>query len=302
LVKQTTAQPPPLLSLRQDIPRALALAVHTLLAKQPDDRPKTAAIARAMLERSLVQPARVMPEVEPLPSTVAAALSNRGSLAFRVTAPLLLLMILGALLFVFGYGGESAKKEVPRDLISAADAKSTEVKSASVKSPDARAANSTKLSLDEARRITSSISHGSIGDVAIVQTPAGLGIVAIHNEPRKGTTHFFIMEQRGARYGVSARGPLDNSDFRGATWKAETLNGDGDGLMEVLFTGTNASGRASDFRLVLYVPQTRQTYSLEAVYHGAKRPHMIWSSNASKADADPYRRLLFSRAKSIHAS
>jgi serine/threonine protein kinase len=297
LVKQTTVPPPPLLSLRQDIPRALALAVHTLLAKQPDDRPRTAANARAMLEKSLVQPARIMPEVEPLPSTVAAALGNRRSLAFRVTAPLLPVTILGALLIVLGYSGESAQKEAPQEIISASDPKSAEVKS-----PDARLANSMKLSLDEARRITGSVSHGSIGDVAVVQTAAGPGIVAIHDERKTGTTHFFMMERRGARYKVSASGPLDNPDFRGATWRAETLNGSGNGLMEVLFIGTNASGRASDYRLVLYVPQTRQTYSLEAAYHDAKRPHVIWSSNASKADADPYRRLLASRARSIHAT
>lgn len=297
LVKQATVPPPPLLQLRQDIPRALALAVHTLLAKQPAHRPRTAANARAMLEKSLAQPARIMPEVQPLPLTVAAALSKESSPAFLVTAPLLLLTILGALLFVFGYGGESARKEVPQEIIPASDPKS-----AGVKPPDARLANSMKLSLDEARRITGSVSRRSIGDVAVVQTVAGLGIVAIHDERKTGTTHFFMMERRGVHYGVSARGPLDHSNFRGATWKAEALNGSGDGLMEVLFTGTNASGRASDYRLVLYVPQTRQTYSLEAVYHGAKRPHLIWSSNASKADADPYRRLLVSRARTINAT
>ena len=295
LVKQATAPAPPLLKLRQDIPRALALAVHTLLAKQPHDRPTTAANARAMLEKSVAPPARIMPEMEPLPSTVA--LSKRGSLAFRVTAPLLPLTILGALLIVLGYGVESAKKETPQEIISASDPKSAEVKS-----PDARLSNTMKLSLGEARRITGSISHGSIGDVALVQTAAGPGIVAIHDERKTGTTHFFMMERRKARYGVSARGPLDKSDFRGATWKVETLNSSDDGLMGVLFTGTNASGRASDYRFVLYVPQTRQTYSLEVVYHGAKKPHMIWSSNASKADADPYRRLLASRARSIHAT
>ena len=71
-----------------------------------------------------------------------------------------------------------------------------------------------------------------------------------------------MMERRRAGYHVSARGPLDNSDFRGATWKTETLDADGDGHPEVLFTGTNANGRASGYRLVLYVPRTRQTYSV----------------------------------------
>ena len=46
LVKQATAAPPPLPRLRQDIPRPLALAVHHLLAKRPEDRPRTAASAK----------------------------------------------------------------------------------------------------------------------------------------------------------------------------------------------------------------------------------------------------------------
>ena len=49
LVKQATAPPPPLPTLRQDVPRSLALAVHTLLAKRSEDRPQTAARARALL-------------------------------------------------------------------------------------------------------------------------------------------------------------------------------------------------------------------------------------------------------------
>src|SRR5215475_14372717 len=73
LVKQATASPPPLPRLRSDVQRPLARAVHSLLAKRPDDRPRTAAAAKAMLERSLVQAERTLPDIEPLPSMVAAA-------------------------------------------------------------------------------------------------------------------------------------------------------------------------------------------------------------------------------------
>ncbi|HEX5884368.1 MAG TPA: serine/threonine-protein kinase, partial [Pyrinomonadaceae bacterium] len=55
LIKQATAPAPPLPRLRQDLPRPLALAVHTLLAKRPEDRPRTAALAKVLLERSLSQ-------------------------------------------------------------------------------------------------------------------------------------------------------------------------------------------------------------------------------------------------------
>ncbi|MDT7806188.1 MAG: hypothetical protein QOJ70_1, partial [Acidobacteriota bacterium] len=53
LVKQATAQPPALMSLRPDVPRSLALAVHTLLAKNPAHRPASAVEACRMVERSI---------------------------------------------------------------------------------------------------------------------------------------------------------------------------------------------------------------------------------------------------------
>lgn len=296
LIKQATAPPPPLPTLRPDIPRALTLAVHTLLSKQPDHRPRTAENARAMLEQCLVPATRVVPDVEPFRSTVAAV-SARRSLAFRVMTPLLILTMVGTLLFVWGHSGESAKSEAPGEMTAAADATSAEAKPGI-----ARSANAVNLALDDARRIRISSSHGSIGDVAVTQTATGPQIVAIHDERDSGRTQFFIIERRGSHYYVSARGRLDKSDFRGAVWKSETLNANGDGMTNVLFTGTNARGRAKDYRFVLYVPKTQQSYSLEAVFHGAKRPHVIWSANASKASADQYRRLLASRARSIHAT
>jgi predicted Ser/Thr protein kinase len=317
LVKQATAPPPPLPKLRQDIPRALALAVHTLLAKQPEDRPKTAGQARVMLEKSLAAPIRITPEAEPLSSTVAAALSKKRSLVVRVVAPLLLVTILGALLLVLGYGGETAEVTAPRDSFAAgskppgaaqpasrsrADEKvDATLKASDTKATETESAIPASLSLEEAKRIAGSISHGSIGDVAIVQTGAGSAIVAIHDERRSGTTHFFMMERRGAGYHVSARGPLDNSDFRGATWKTETLDADGDGRPEVLFTGTDANGRASGYRLVLYVPRTRQTYSVrvEVDRHNAGKRRATWSANASAPEAEPYRKVLARRARAI---
>lgn len=56
LVKQAVTQPPPLESVCGDakLPRALTNAVHLLLAKNPADRPKTAAGTRALLEQSLL--------------------------------------------------------------------------------------------------------------------------------------------------------------------------------------------------------------------------------------------------------
>src|SRR5204862_5428123 len=108
LIKQATAPPPPLPRLRQDVSRPLALAVHTLLAKRPEDRPRTAAIAKVLLERSLSQAERTLPDIEPLSAMVAAADAGRG-LLFRVGAPAVLVTTFSALL-AWGYTGQSASE------------------------------------------------------------------------------------------------------------------------------------------------------------------------------------------------
>src|SRR5262249_51795635 len=114
LVKQATAPVPPLTKLRPEISRTLALAVHTLLSKRPDDRPLTANAARVMLERSLVQTERVIvPETEPMSSTVAAV-ANYSNMVVRVGVPLALVAILGTLLLVLGYGGSAAEMASPQ--------------------------------------------------------------------------------------------------------------------------------------------------------------------------------------------
>src|SRR5262245_20007769 len=117
LVKQATVPAPPLPRLRQDIPRSLALAVHSLLAKRPEDRPRTAALAKLLLERSLSQPDRTLPDIEPLSSTVAALNPGR-SIVFRVGAPLILVVMFGALL-AWGYTGETASQLKPETVTNA---------------------------------------------------------------------------------------------------------------------------------------------------------------------------------------
>ena len=116
LIKQATVPAPPLPRLRQDIQRPLALAVHTLLAKRPEDRPRTAAMAKLLLERSLTQPDRTLPDTEPLSAMVAAVDAGR-NLVFRVGAPLFLVTTFGALL-AWGYTGQSASvPKIPKEAL-----------------------------------------------------------------------------------------------------------------------------------------------------------------------------------------
>ncbi|HEX4899425.1 MAG TPA: serine/threonine-protein kinase, partial [Pyrinomonadaceae bacterium] len=109
LVKQAIAPPPPLPQLRPDIPRQLALVVHSLLAKRPEDRPRTAAAARLLLEKSLVPRARELPQTDPFSSTLAVV-AERGNIVSRLVAPLATVIFLGALLFVWGGNGETASQ------------------------------------------------------------------------------------------------------------------------------------------------------------------------------------------------
>lgn len=311
LVKQATAPPPPLPQLRRDIPRPLAIAVHSLLAKRPEDRPRTAAAARAILEKSLLQPQRIRSEVDPLASTVAAV-EKRNSVVFSVAAPLGIVITLGALFFVWANSGKTVQP--PTDIARLPAEKISQTQAATRGSfsakdnregpiPNANPAStntvsfhalSSSISPNRARQIVASISHGSIGDVQVLQTGSGAKLAAIHDERTAGTTHFFVMEKRGAAFRVSARGPLDTPDFRHAEWTAERIDADGDGYDEILFTGTEASPEKPGYRLVLYVPHTRETYWLRVEGSGkiGQPLKAIWSPNALTGDGSRYRNVL----------
>jgi serine/threonine protein kinase len=307
LVKQATAPPPPLPTLRQDLPRPLALAVHTLIAKRSEDRPQTAAAARVLLERSLAQPERLAPVIEPLPETVAAAGYSRNAI-FRVAAPLALVSIMGALLLALGYGGPAAETASPRDTarVDLAGRWSAASVDSQGSPTDDRAdvkLGPVTISLDQAREILASRSHGLIGDVAVAQTVRGPAMVAIHEETKSGNTHFFVMERRGSNYRVTDRGSLDTASFRGSKWTAEKVDAGGDSGNQVLFTGISAD-RQSELRLVLYDPGTRESYSLsiETDRRTGQTRRMQWSENVADSRVAAYRVVLRERARMIIAA
>jgi len=310
LVKQATAPPPPLPKLRQDIPRPLALAVHTLLAKRTEDRPRTAAMAKLQLERSLVQPERTLPDMEPLSSMVAAA--NHGkSVLFRIGAPLILVTVFGVLL-AWGYTGESAPEPRKEKFVApvaasqlqmtpvsyrTASAVSQPVKEPPVELEPARE----QISIEQARKIAARFASGSLGEVELLDTDAGASIVAINNQRKSGSTNFFILEKKNGKYRVSAQGSLDMDGFRKASWSAELLDADEDGYQEVLFTGRDSKESRSKKRLVLFVPNDKRTYSMfmtgETTPSGT--PKINWLSNAAGTDAAAYRTALRKKARTL---
>jgi len=311
LVKQATAPAPPLPRLRQDIPRSLALAIHSLLAKRPEDRPRTAAAAKALLERSLVQSDRTLPDVEPMSSMVAAASPGRG-LLFRVGAPFVLVTTFGALL-AWGYTGQSASvPRIPKEALTVANAQLQMTPATSRNEPSRDVAFNPslpepapplleQLSLDQARKTAAKFATGAIGAVAILDTDSGPAIVAVDSQRRTGKTGFLLLEKRNGKYRVSSQQPLDANGFRHANWTAELVDADEDGFQELLFTGKDSSEGRNLRRMVLFVPNDRRTYSMQMTGETTARgtPRIQWLSNAAGTEAAAYRTALRQKARAI---
>ncbi|HEV2837607.1 MAG TPA: serine/threonine-protein kinase [Pyrinomonadaceae bacterium] len=313
LIKQATAPAPPLPRLRQDIGRPLALAVHTLLAKRPDDRPRTAAIAKSLLERSITQPDRTLPDVEPLSAMVAAADAGR-SLVFRVGAPLVLVTTFGALL-AWGYTGQSAPElRIPNDALPVA-ASQVQMTPASWRTTANTGTESRvepriqppflvdQLTLEQARKIAARFVRGSLGATEIVDTDAGTAIVAVNHQRKAGTSSFVLLQKRDGKYRLSAQGRLDSEGFSHATWTTELVDADEDGYPELLFSGKDSSESRNLRRLVLFVPNDRRTYSMQMTGETTSRgtPRIHWLSNAVGTDAAAYRTALRQKARAIIA-
>ncbi len=309
LVKQATASPQPLLQVGRKVPRPLALAVHNLLAKRPEDRPRTAALARALLAKSLHRPERNIPDVDPLSATVAAVEIGT-NIVLRALAPMGIVLAFGALLLVLANRSETASQlsavakaesAAPASLQSTLPAsKNRETGNKKNEANAVRADPSASVTLDRARQVATSASRGAIANVQVVQTRSGAALVAIDEDRRTGRARFFTLEQRGNSYRVAKRGHLDTAEFSRADWTSERLDPDSDGYQEVLFTGANA--KAAGYRLVLYVPKSRETYSLRVETSGKRRTlRTVWSDNLLKAGKAPYRNLLRQKANSLLA-
>ena len=309
LVKQATAPPPPLPQLRPDIPKPLALVVHSLLAKRPEDRPRTAAAARALLEKSILRRERELPQTDPFSSTLAVV-AERSNIVVRLVAPFATVILFGALLFVWGGNVETASQAGSNSLSATKlDAESTlEADRNDFLTPAPALNNSLRfakskglpatLNLARAESIAATVSRNAVRDVQILNTASGGMVVAIQAAPKGGLSKFFVMARRGEAFRILARGQLDNKTFQQGQWKAEKLDADGDDFEEVLFSGIKRNGRASHHRFVLYVPRQRQAYVLEVQSSGRIGTPFktVWSNNLLSAKAADYRRVLRARA------
>ena len=311
LVKQATAPAPPLPRLRQDIPRSLALAVHSLLAKRPEDRPRTAATAKMLLERSLLRPEGPVAHADPMSSMVAAADAGRG-LMFRVGAPAVLVTTFSALL-VWGYtGGQGATEpRVPNNALPVAASQAqwtpatwrneSKAPTGSVAEPREDPKPVEQLTRDQARKIAARFAKGVVGDFEIIDTESGQAIVVVNSQRKAGTTNFLVLQKRDGKFRLSAQGKLDANGFSHASWSSELVDADDDGFEELLFIGKDSSEGRNLRRLVLFVPNDKRTYSMQLTGETTPRgtPRIQWLSNAAGADAAAYRTALRQKARSM---
>jgi len=263
-----------------------------------------------MLERSLVQPERTVPEVEPLSWMVAAASPAR-SIMFRVGAPLVLVTMFGALL-AWGYTGESASTPTSAKLSSSLADGNPQIKPVSYKSelpvkaltqPPAVKNIWNPLTLEQARRVASKYARGSLGSVQVVDTDEGQAIVAINNRRKEGKTSFFVLKRWNEKFRVSAKGALDTEGFSKAAWSTELVDADEDGYPEVIFSGRDSDEVRGQRRFILFVPEDNRTYSMLTNGDTTARgtPRITWLSNAAGTDAAPYRTALRQKAKQLVA-
>jgi serine/threonine protein kinase len=315
LVRQATAAPPPLMARCPEAPRRLAMATHTLLAKNPDDRPKSAREARAMLERSIQNTAQLsMPEETAPFANTLATMNTRSSNGSRLIAAATILAMLGGLFFAWSNSNPtsaSGKTSAARPGASSSPAAKTavvqtdfadELEDAGRKASPAAAVIPASLSGDAARQIAATVSaDGAVSEARVLRTVRGTSIAAVRDErQRSGMSQLVLMETRGALggYRVAARATLDKEGFSGARWTTQVLDTDADGYDEIICTGTDSRDDPFSRRLVLYVPRTRQSYSMRVGLDSreAKAIRVRWSSNAGGDKAKPYRAALRARA------
>jgi serine/threonine protein kinase len=229
LVRQATAAPPPLMARCPEVPRRLAMATHTLLAKNPSDRPQSAREARAMLERSIQQTAQlVMPEdTAPFASTLAT-INTRSSNGSRLIAAATILAMLGGLFFAWsnsnttsarGKAGSASRPGASRPVASSTSpAAATDVQTDFVNDFEDAGREATaspvipaSLSGDAARQIAATVSaDGAVSEARALRTMRGASIAAVRDErQRSGMSQLVLMETRGAMGGfrVTARAP-----------------------------------------------------------------------------------------------
>ncbi|HEY8559991.1 MAG TPA: serine/threonine-protein kinase [Pyrinomonadaceae bacterium] len=328
IIKHAMVEAPRIEEFAPDIPPALASVVNRLLSKKPEDRPENAAAAKALLEQSVagagtapsldlnVQTTaeNIYPSTQQLRAVTASQMpqaladvpvrnAGRSGGGLKIAAASAAIVILIGALSIAGFfwlksGSTSANANANsgHDTMDHSKHNMDEDYVKSTPRPDDKTVISKQiLSTEEADKIitqiTSTTEHHADG-MQIVKTPKDSALICLHNKIELGKTHMFAVERVNAEspWEISARTALDTPEFHGASWTFEPLDADGDGYEEVIYKGATADGKTHKF--LIYVPRTRQSYSIVSATDAGGKKTSTLSANAQVPNGAPFRKAL----------
>ncbi len=330
IIKHAMVEAPNLEEFAPEIPPALAAVVKRLLAKKPEDRPENAAVAKAWLEASVsgesspainlntqtntfggihpvTQQMKAITDSQ-MPKPLAAVPAEKikenkgGNLKIAVASAAAVILI-GALsiagFFWLKSGSNPIVSTGNSNSMANMDHSNHNMGDDYVKSTpsidDKTVTSSQILSTEEAdkiiTKITTTTEHHADG-MQIVKTPKDSALVCLHLKVAEGKSHMFAVERANLNspWEISARTSLDTPEFRGAQWIFEPQDVDGDGFEEVIYKGVTADGAAH--RFLIYVPRTRQSYSMISAADTSGKTTNTLSANAQVQNGAAFRKAL----------
>ncbi len=334
IIKHAMVEAPKIEEVAPGIPPALGTVIDQLLAKKPEDRPASAAAAKAFLEASVsgeTSPAlnlntqtttagTIFPSTQqmkavtdselpkPLAAVGSAAVKDEKKfgglkIALASAAGVILIGALSIGGFLWLRSGSNQPLLANTNLSSMSNMNQMDHNMpmgddfAKKTSPnDEKVVTSNQiLSTEEADKVITEITrtteHHADG-MQIIKTPKDSALVCIHNKVEEGKTHMFVVERPNLNspWEISARTSLDIPDFQHANWTFEPQDVDGDGFEEVIFKGVSGDGAAR--RILIYVPRTRQTYSVMSVTEASGKMDNTFSANALVKNGEPFHKAL----------
>jgi serine/threonine protein kinase len=331
IIKHAMVEAPPIEGFASDIPPALADVINRLLAKKPEDRPENAAVTKAMLERSIAGAStapslnlntptptsntaeNIYPSTQQMNAVTASqmpkALANTQSgtkenkpggglkIAAASAGAVILLGALAIGGFLLLKPNAATTPNGNMDSMANMDHSKHNMGDDFAKTPtDDKTVMSTQiLSTEEADKIITEITrtteHHADG-MQIVKTPKDSALICLHNKTELGKTHMFAVERANLNspWEISARTSLDTPEFHGASWTFEPMDADGDGFEEVIYKGMSADGMTHKF--LIYVPRTRQSYSIISATDASGKVTNTLSPNALVPNGAAFRKSL----------
>jgi serine/threonine protein kinase len=332
IIKHATAQAPRIEQFAPDIPPALAEVVNQLLSKKPADRPETAAAAKAMLEASVAgatSPAlnlntqtttadKIYPSTQQMNAVTSTqtakplatmpaetARENKGgssglkiAAASAATVILIGALALGGFFWLKSNASSNNSNNNTNSMPEMDHSKhNMPMGDDFAKTPtnDDKVMSTQILSTEEADKIITEITrtteHHADG-MQIVKTPKDSALVCLHNKIELGKTHMFAVERANLNspWEITARTSLDTPEFHGASWTFEPQDVDGDGYEEVIYKGTTADNSAR--KILIYVPRTRQSYSILSTTDAGGKATNTLSPNALVPNGAAFRKAL----------